>query len=820
MLDDHEKEGTAQTEDAEDLETHDPVPEEKIEAADMDDFDEGDEEPDPELLKMYEESLKELEEGEIVKGTILKVDEKEVLVDVGFKSEGIIAIEEFGEAESIRVGDQIDVFLEKMENQDGLVVLSKQRADFVKVWDRVKEAADGGSVVEGRLLRKIKGGLVVDLFGVEAFLPGSQIALRQVQNVDELLNKTMKFKIIKLNKRRRNIVVSRRSMLEEERDQMKAKVLSELAKDQVREGVVKNITDFGAFVDLGGIDGLLHITDMSWGRISHPSEVVAISDKVTVKVLNFDRERERISLGLKQLTPYPWEDVDKKYAVGDRVKGKVVSITDYGAFVELEKGVEGLIHVSEMSWTKHIRHPSKVVAVGDTVEAVVLRVDKESEKISLGLKQIEPDPWLTLEERYPVGSRITGKVRNLTNFGAFVELEEGIDGLVHISDMSWTRRIGHPSEVVKKGESVEVVVLSVDKEARRVSLGLKQVDEDPWPLIAQKYTQDTICTGKIVRLLDKGVVVDLGDDLEGFVPVSQLGVENIKKPSDSFSEGDEIPLKATRVDIPNHRIVLSVKAYMAAQDQAIVDEYRAKHAPKPSTIGDVASDEVKEAAESKGEPGAEAERRPAEGKPRPEGGGDSSPTEAKPKPESESEKRTTIGDVIPEEVKEAAGAERKPEETAPKTGEAGPSAPGEDAGARGPGEPSTQDRTSEPERKEPGAGDAGSDSKAEDRSADAVPGSADAEKASEGGGEEPTDEPRTSPETQDEEEKRSSEEPKPGAEDSPERRDASPAAGDPAERHGGGPDPGEISSSGPLEGGGGAEEEAEEREPDDGPRYG
>jgi len=524
--------------------------------------------------------MMDMEEGEIVRGTILKVDEKEVLVDVGFKSEGVIPIDEFGDVESIKVGDQIDVFLEKMENQDGLVVLSKQRADFVKVWDRVKEAADAGKVVEGKLLRKIKGGVVVDLFGVEAFLPGSQIALRQVQNVDELLGQTMKFKIIKLNK----------------------KVLAELEKDQIREGVVKNITDFGAFVDLGGIDGLLHITDMSWGRISHPSEVVAIGDKVTVKVLNFDRERERISLGLKQLTPYPWEDVDKKYAVGDRVKGRVVSITDYGAFVELEKGVEGLIHVSEMSWTKHVRHPSKVVAVGDTVEAVVLKVDKENEKISLGLKQIEPDPWLTLEERYPVGSRITGKVRNLTNFGAFVEIEEGIDGLVHISDMSWTRRIGHPSEVLKKGDTVEVVVLSVDKEARRVSLGLKQVSEDPWPNIAERYTQDTVCTGKIVRLLDKGAVVDIGEDLEGFVPASQLGVDNLKKPADAFSVGDEIPLKVSRVDIPNHRIVLSVKAYMAAQDQAIIEEYRAKHAPKPSTIGDVASEEVKEAAGEAGAP--------------------------------------------------------------------------------------------------------------------------------------------------------------------------------------------------------------------------
>jgi small subunit ribosomal protein S1 len=713
MLDDREMEDTAGTEDAAASQEDDSFPQEGTGASELEELDDGEDRIDPELVKMYENSLMELEEGEIVRGTILKVDEKEVLVDVGFKSEGVIPIEEFGDVESIKVGDQIDVFLEKMENQDGLVVLSKQRADFVKVWDRVKEAADSGAVVEGRLLRKIKGGLVVDLFGVEAFLPGSQIALRQVQNVDDLLNRTMTFKIIKLNKRRRNIVISRRAMLEEERDMQKTKVLSELAKDQIREGVVKNITDFGAFVDLGGIDGLLHITDMSWGRISHPSEVVAIGDKVTVKVLSFDRERERISLGLKQLTPYPWEDVDKKYAVGDRVKGKVVSITDYGAFIELEKGVEGLIHVSEMSWTKHIRHPSKVLAVGDTVEAVVLRVDKENEKISLGLKQIEPDPWLTLEERYPVGSRITGKVRNLTNFGAFVELEEGIDGLVHISDMSWTRRIGHPSEVVKKGESVEVVVLSVDKEARRVSLGLKQVDEDPWPIIAQKYTQDTVCRGKVVRLLEKGVVVDLGDDLEGFVPASQLGVDNLKKPADAFSEGDEIPLKATRVDIPNHRIVLSVRAYMSAQDQAIVEEYRTKHAPKQPTIGDLASDELKEAAVQGSEPPAagaaknadDAQKldgqRPGAGESQGAGSGELAQSEKTDDgghaSESEPFKEGTGGQDQGEQTHESHDA---PESFADAVGEHSES--GEGRGAAGPERPQTAAPTGESPRSDEG----------------------------------------------------------------------------------------------------------------------
>jgi len=533
-------------------------------------------------LQLYEDSLKDLEEGEIVRGRVLKIDDKEVTVDVGFKSEGVIPVEEFPDLEGVKVGDEIEVFLEKTENQDGLVVLSKQRADFVKVWDRVKTAADQGQLVEGKLVRKIKGGVVVDLYGVEAFLPGSQIALRQVQNVDSLIGQGMEFKIIKLNKRRRNIVVSRRAVLEEHRAKQKSEIIQELAKDQIREGVVKNITDFGAFVDLGGIDGLLHITDMSWGRVSHPSELVSIGEKVKVKVLSFDPEKERISLGMKQLTPYPWEDVDKRYQVAQKVKGKVVSITDYGAFVELEKGIEGLIHISEMSWTRHVRHPSKVVAIGDQIEAVILKIDKENEKISLGLKQTEPDPWLTLDQRFPIGTKLTGKVRNLTNFGAFVEIEEGIDGLVHISDMSWTRRVVHPSEVLKKGDKVDVVVLSIDKDARRISLGLKQVSEDPWPTLAEKYIPDLIVKGNVVRLLDRGVIVDLEEGLEGFIPLSQLGVDGLKKPADSFKVGDEMNLKVTRVDTQAHRIILSVRAWLADQPQAAQAEFQTKFKPNPS----------------------------------------------------------------------------------------------------------------------------------------------------------------------------------------------------------------------------------------------
>ena len=537
-------------------------------------------------LQLYEESLQDLEEGEIVRGRVLKIDDKEVTVDVGFKSEGVIPVEEFPDLEGVKVGDEIEVFLEKTENQDGLVVLSKQRADFVKVWDRVKAAADLGELVEGRLMRKIKGGVVVDLYGVEAFLPGSQIALRQVQNVDSLLGQSMDFKIIKLNKRRRNIVISRRAVLEEHRAKQKSEIIQELAKDQIREGQVKNITDFGAFVDLGGIDGLLHITDMSWGRVSHPSELVSIGDRVKVKVLSFDPEKERISLGMKQLTPYPWEDVDKRYTVTQRVKGKVVSITDYGAFVELEKGIEGLIHISEMSWTRHVRHPSKVVAIGDEIEAMILKIDKDNEKISLGLKQIEPDPWLTLDDRFPIGTKLSGKVRNLTNFGAFVEIEEGIDGLVHISDMSWTRRVAHPSEILKKGDKVDIVVLSIDKDARRISLGLKQVSDDPWPTLAERYLPDILVKGNVVRLLDRGVIVDLEDGLEGFIPLSQLGVDGLKKPSDSFKPGDTLDLKVTRVDTQAHRIILSAKAWVADQDRTGQEAFQERFKPSPSAEGE------------------------------------------------------------------------------------------------------------------------------------------------------------------------------------------------------------------------------------------
>jgi small subunit ribosomal protein S1 len=553
-----------------------------------DDEEEYSEEEYAEMLQAYEETMRDIREGEIVKGKIIQVSETDALVDVGFKSEGIIPIIEFGEPLNVKVGDEFDVYLESIENQDGQLVLSKQKADFMRVWDNIKNAYDNGELVEGRLLRRIKGGMVVDLFGVDAFLPGSQVALRPVPDLDQLLGETFAFKIIKLNKMRRNIVISRRVVLEEERAKAKALIIKELEVGQVREGTVKNITDFGAFIDLGGIDGLLHITDMSWGRVSHPSELVAIGDVLKVKVLNFEQERERISLGLKQLTPYPWENVEEKYPVGDKVRGKVVSITDYGAFVELEKGIEGLIHISEMSWTQHIRHPSKVVAIGDVVEIVVLKVDKAGEKISLGLKQIQQNPWLTLEERHQIGSRVTGRVRNLTNFGAFVEIEEGIDGLVHISDLSWTRRIHHPSEVLKKGDKVDVTILNIDKDNRRVSLGYKQLIEDPWEHLSEVYPVGTNVQGIILRLLERGVIVELPESVEGFVPLTQLGRPDIRKPAEAFSVGEEIPLKVIEFDLSNRKIILSAKAYFEDHEKTELESYLAKHPVKSMTMGEAA----------------------------------------------------------------------------------------------------------------------------------------------------------------------------------------------------------------------------------------
>jgi small subunit ribosomal protein S1 len=511
------------------------------------------------MLSMYEGTMSQIVEGEIVKSKVLRITDSAVILDVGFKSEGSVPLDEFKERPA--PGDEVEVFLEHLEDQEGAVVLSKKKADFMRVWEKIKLAHESDQPVQGTLVKKIKGGVVVNLMGVDAFLPGSQIALRRVPNIDELLGQSYEFKIIKLNKRRRNIVVSRRVILENERAHKREHLMKELAVGQVRKGVVKNITDFGAFIDLGGVDGLLHITDMSYGRVSHPTEMVGIGREVEVKILDIDWQRERISLGMKQLQPYPWQKVAERYPVGTRVQGKVVSITNYGAFVELEPGIEGLVHISEMSWTRNVRHPSKIVSIGETIEAVVLKVDEGEEKISLGMKQTEQDPWTVLPLKYPVGTRLQGKVRNLTSFGAFVEIEPGIDGLIHISDMSWTKRVQHPSEVVKKGDAVNVVILNIDADNKRISLGLKQAEEDPWLKIGETFPIGTEIQGRVARMMDKGVVVDLGNDIEGFVPMSQLGVANIEDPAQAVKEGQAVDMKVLEVDPIHHRIVLAVVGY-------------------------------------------------------------------------------------------------------------------------------------------------------------------------------------------------------------------------------------------------------------------
>jgi len=564
------------------------------------------EEEHKKLLALYSNTLQELEEGEIIKGKILGITEKDVIVDVGFKSEGIISLSEFSEPSQVKVGEEIEVFLEAMEDQEGQLVLSKQKADFMRVWDRVREAHEKGDIVEGKLVRRVKGGMVADVLGVEAFLPGSQISLKQIPNFDELVGQNMQVKIIKINKLRRNIVVSRRIILEEEREHQKGRLLSELQTGQVKEGMVKNIIDFGVFVDLGGIDGLLHITDMSWGRINHPSEMVSLGEKIKVKILEFDKATGRVSLGLKQLTPYPWENVEQKYPVGKVLHGKVISLTDYGAFVELEKGVEGLIHISEMSWSQNVKHPSKILSMGQELEAMVLSVDKANEKISLGLKQLEPDPWQTLDKRYPVGAKIKGKVRNLTNFGVFVEVEEGVDGLVHISDLSWTKRIYHPSEVVRRGDTIDVVILGIDKDNRRVGLGHKQIKEDPWPQLAQKYKVGTELQGRITKLFDRGVIVELEPEVEGLTPLQNLAVPNLTRPQEVFQVGETLPLKVAEFDTKDRRIVLSVEAYFQGRDKQELEQYQAQHAPKPKAQAETPATATKDAPQ-KGEeiPGPE-----------------------------------------------------------------------------------------------------------------------------------------------------------------------------------------------------------------------
>ena len=539
------------------------------------------------LAALYEETFKNLEEGTITEGRIVAVTKDKVVVDIGYKSEGMIPNDQFSteELQNIKVGDRLQVYIEECEDADGNLILSKEKADKMKIWEELEKLFNDGKSIDGKIVARIKGGMMVDI-GVKAFLPGSQIDLHPVRDLDGLVGRTFPLKIIKINHRRGNVVVSRRVLLEETRDSKRKTTLSTLKEGQLIQGVVKNITDYGAFIDLGGIDGLLHITDMSWGRVGHPSEMFNIGDKVEVSVLKYDRETGRISLGLKQKSADPWSGVATKYAIGTRVRGRVVSLTDYGAFIELEPGVEGLVHVSVMSWTHEVRHPSRVVSIGDQVEAAVLNVDPASRKISLGMKQTAPNPWDMVEGKYAIGTRIEGKVKSLTDFGAFVGLEEGIDGLIHISDMSWTKHIKHPSELFKKGQKVEAVVLRIDKEKERLSLGYKQLKSDPWDdEIPSRYAVGDVAVGKVSKVADFGIFVELDGGVEGLIHISEAGLDAQAKLEEKFKLQDEVTAKIIKVDREERKIALSLRDHQMDSDRRTVDEFHATQGALDQSLG-------------------------------------------------------------------------------------------------------------------------------------------------------------------------------------------------------------------------------------------
>jgi small subunit ribosomal protein S1 len=539
------------------------------------------------LAHLYSKTLTEFKEGEIIKGRVIGVQGDNVIVDIGFKSEGSILKEEFTDSEQLNPGTEIDILLEKVEGTEGELVLSKKLADFAKLWEKIVDAHEKQIVIQGKILKRIKGGLVAEIFSLESFLPGSQIDIKPIRDFDAFIGKTLDLRIVKVNHAQKNVVVSHKVLIEEEiKDQRKA-ILDSLEKGQILQGTVKAITDFGVFIDLGGVDGLIHITDLSWGRVNHPSEIVRLDELINCVVLDFDMEKKRISLGIKQLQEHPWKTIDQKYAINQRISGKIVSLTDYGAFVEIEKGIEGLIHISEMSWTQHIKHPSQVVSMGQILEAVILSIDKEEKKISLGLKQLEPDPWGELLKKYPIDSKHSGIVRNLTNFGVFVELEPGVDGLIHISDLSWTKKIRHPAEVVKKGDKIDVIVLGMDVEQRKISLGHKQLEENPWDIFEREYAVGNEVEGKILRHIEKGVLVELPRKVDGFVPSNHLATSPIKNLKVNFQEDDTLTLKVIEFDKENKKIVLSAIEALKDKKKAAIEEYIAKHKIEKMTIGDL-----------------------------------------------------------------------------------------------------------------------------------------------------------------------------------------------------------------------------------------
>ena len=559
--------------------------------------DEDEKEKKGDLGEFYEESFRELAEGEIIRGRVVEVGKEFVTIDVGYKSEGQIPVSQFSTRDNkleVKAGDEIDVYLERREDDEGIIILSKDKADKEKIWDTINRTCQqGDSLIEGMVISRVRGGLTVDI-GVLAFLPGSQVDLHPVRDLDKFLGKRLQFKILKFNRSRGNIVLSRRAILEKEREVLRKETLENMSVGALVEGTIKNITDYGVFVDLGGIDGLLHVTDISWGRAGHPSKRFFIGDQITVKVINFDENSGRVSLGLKQLSPDPWSMVETKYPVGSKVRGKAVSITDYGVFVELEEGVEGLVHISEMSWTKKIKHPSKYVNIGDIVEAVVLNVDMEKKRISLGMKQIEPNPWDIIEEKYPVGTKIVGQVKTVTDFGIFIGIDEGVDGLVHISEVSWTKKIKHPADIYKKGQEVEAIVLKIDKGNERVSLGIKQLRPDPWETVPQKYKVGQVVNGTITSLTDFGAFVELEEELEGLIHISELGTgeQKVGHPSDVVKAGDQVNALILNVDPKERKIGLSIKALMRKKEKEEIKKYLGGEEEVTLKLGEMIQEEM------------------------------------------------------------------------------------------------------------------------------------------------------------------------------------------------------------------------------------
>ena len=532
------------------------------------------------ITEAYDKTLSNVNVGEVVEGTVMGVNKREVIVNVGYKSEGIIPVSEFRYNPDLKVGDKIEVYVESAEDKNGQLALSHKKARQLKSWDRVNEALEKDEIIKGYIKCRTKGGMIVDVFGIEAFLPGSQIDVKPIRDYDVYVDKTMEFKVVKINQEFRNVVVSHKALIEAELEAQKQVIMSKLEKGQILEGTVKNITSYGVFVDLGGVDGLIHITDLSWGRVNHPEEIVALDQKINVVILDFDEAKKRIALGLKQLTPHPWEALDQTLKVGDKVKGRVVVMADYGAFVEIAPGVEGLIHVSEMSWSQHLRSAQEFMKVGDEVEAVILTLDREERKMSLGIKQLTPDPWENIEVKYPVGTKTTAKVRNFTNFGVFVEIEEGIDGLIHISDLSWTKKVKHPGEFTSVGADIEVVVLEIDKENRRLSLGHKQLEENPWNEFENQYSVDSIHEGTITEMTDKGAVVALGENIEGFCPARQL----VKEDGTTPKTGDKLNFKILEFSKATKRITLShLRTYEEAKRAEIAAEKAEKRAAADAT---------------------------------------------------------------------------------------------------------------------------------------------------------------------------------------------------------------------------------------------